>query len=76
MVPDAIDWFAGLRLMDNSAAGFTVSVVDPLIPPELAVIVPLPTPTPVARPPVDIVAILGAELQLTDVVRFWVVPSL
>ena len=76
MVPDAIDWFAGLTLMDNSAAGFTVSAVDPLIPPEIAVIVLLPTPTPVARPPLDIVAIPGAELQLTDVVRFWVVPSL
>ena len=75
-MPDAIDWFVGLTLIDKSAAGFTVSVVDPLIPPELAVIALLPTPTPVARPPVDIVAILGAELQLTDVVRFWVVPSL
>lgn len=76
MVPDAIDWFVGVTLIDKSAAGFTVRVVDPLIPPEFAVIVPLPTPTPVARPPLDIVAILGAEVQVTDVVRFCVLPSL
>jgi len=76
LVPDAIDWPVGVTLIDKSAAGFTVSVVDPLIPPELAVIVPLPTPTPVARPPLDIVAIPGAELQFTDVVRFWADPSL
>ena len=63
--------------MDNRAAGFTVSVADPLTAPDVAVIVLLPTPVPVARPPLDIVAILGAdELQATDDVRFCVVPSL
>ena len=76
MAPVAIDWLAGLTLIDKSPAGFTVSVVDPLSPLELAVIVLLPTPTPVARPPLDMVAIPAVELQLTAVVRFLVVPSL
>ena len=76
-VPDAVDWFAGVTVMDNSAAGFTVSVVKPVTAPNVAVIVLPPTPTPVARPPIEIVAIAGAdEFQLTDDVRFCVVPSL
>lgn len=63
--------------MDNSVAGFTVSVVNPLTAPEVAVIVLLPTPVPVARPIPEMVATADAdELQLTEVVRFCVVPSL
>ena len=63
--------------MDNRAAGFTVSVVNPLTAPEVAVIVLLPTPVPVASPIPEMVATPDAdELQLTEDVKFCVVPSL
>jgi len=76
-VPDAIDWLAGVTLMATSTAGFTVSVLNPLIAPAVAVIVLPPTPTPVASPPLEIVAkAVAEELQLTEEVRFCVVPSL
>ncbi len=63
--------------MDRSTAGFTVSVVDPLIAPELALMVALPTPVPVAIPLPEMVATAGVdEFQVTEVVRFCVLPSL
>jgi hypothetical protein len=55
----------------------TVRVVDPATEPNVARIVVEPAPAPVASPVVLIVATpLADELQATDVVRFWVVPSL
>lgn len=70
-------WFTGVAAIDSNAAGFTVSVVKPLTALKVAVIVLAPTPVPVARPALDIVAIPGAdEFQLTEAVRFCVVPSL
>jgi hypothetical protein len=45
--------------------------------PEFAVIVALPTPTPVAKPPAVIVATaVEDELQLTVPVKFCLLPSL
>jgi hypothetical protein len=54
-----------------------VIAADALIDPEVALIVALPTPVPVANPPLAIVATAFAdELQLTVLVRVCVLPSL
>jgi hypothetical protein len=54
----------------------TVSVALPLTLPEAAEIVLLPALTPVAKPPVLIVATVGLEeFHVTEPVRFWVEPS-
>ena len=75
-VPDEIDGFAGVTVMETKPAGITVRVVDPLTAPELAVTVVVPTPVPVASPLLEIVATpCGDELQVTVLVRFRVLPS-
>jgi hypothetical protein len=57
--------------METRAAAVTVRVVDPLNVPELAPTVVIPTPLPVARPPLEMVATPGdEELQFTVLVRF------
>ena len=62
--------------MDTRVAAVTVRVVDPLIVPELAPMVVVPTLLPVARPPVESVATAGdEELHVTVLVRFCVLPS-
>jgi len=76
-VPDAIEGFLGVTAMETRAAVVTVRVVDPLTVPELAATVVVPIPVPVARPPLEIVVTpCDEELQLTALVRFWVLPSL
>ena len=67
--------------METNAAGVTVSNVDPLIEPNVAVIVVNPCATPVARPMLPCTLLIVAfnedeEAQLTCVVRFCVLPSL
>src|ERR1700678_2617458 len=75
--PLSIGGFAGVTAIDCSVAAVTVSKVEPLIEDDVAVIVELPTPAPVARPPVLIVAVVVVpEVQVTVDVRFCVVPSL
>jgi hypothetical protein len=75
-VPNAIEGVAGVTAMDTRAAAVTVRVVDPLTVPELAATMVVPTPVPVARPPLEIVATPGdEELQFTVLVRFCVLPS-
>jgi len=75
-VPNAIEGFTGVTAIETRAAPVTVRVVDPLTVPELAAIVVLPVPFPVARPTLEIVATAGKEeLQLTVPVMFCVVPS-
>jgi hypothetical protein len=54
----------------------TVNVAEPLIVPDLAVMVVLPFATLVANPPLLMVAIDFAEEVQVAVVRFWVVPLL
>jgi hypothetical protein len=77
VAPLAIDGFAGVTAIDCSVAAVTVRTVEPLIPPEVAVIVEFPTPAPVARPAALIVAVVVVpEDQVTLDVRFCVVPSL
>ena len=77
VAPLAIDGFAGVTAIDCSVAAVTVSKVEPLIAPDVALIVEFPTPAPVARPAALIVAVVVVpELHVTVLVRFWVVPSL
>ncbi len=76
VVPRANDAFAGVTVNDTRAAGPTVSCAVPLMPPDVAVIVVTPLPTPVAKPPLLTVAAAGLlELHVADVVRFCVLPS-
>jgi len=71
VVPLVIDGFAGVTAIDCNVAAVTVSTVEPLIDDDVAVIVEVPTPAPVASPVVLIVAMLVApEDQVTLDVRF------
>jgi len=55
----------------------TVSTVEPEIDPEVAWIVVFPAATLVARPLLVIAAMAGVrEVQVTVLVKFWVLPSL
>jgi hypothetical protein len=59
--------------MVTSVAAVTVRVVEPVMPPETALIVLVPAATPVANPPAVIVATLVVtELQLAVLVKFCV----
>jgi hypothetical protein len=74
--PWVIDAFAGVTAIDTSVA-VTVRFVEPLMEPEVARIVVEPVPTPVASPPLVIVATaVFVELQVTELVRFCVLLSL
>jgi hypothetical protein len=67
----------GVTEIEVNTAAVTVSVAEPLIVPDLAVIVALPCATLVARPPLLTVAIdVAEEVQVALLVRFWVVPLL
>lgn len=77
VVPKAIDGLEGVTEMETSAGGLTVSVVDPLMLPEVAVIVVPPVPTVLASPAVEMVATLVAvELHVTELVMLELVPLL
>ena len=74
--PLASDGLAGVTAIDATTAGVTVSVVAPLTPPSVAVIVVEPANSAEARPVVEMVAtVVFDDDQATDAVRFWVVPS-
>lgn len=61
--------------METSVGAVTVKRVDPLIVPEVAVIVEVPAATEVANPTELMVAALAAEeVQVAEVVRLAVVP--
>src|SRR6266478_5496450 len=76
--PLAVDGFVGLTLIDCSTAAVTVSTaVFEVIPLWVALMSLEPMATPVARPVALIVAAaVLEEVQVTELVRFWVVPSL
>jgi hypothetical protein len=77
VAPLAIEGFAGVTAIDCNVAAVTVSKVEPLMDDDVAVIVEVPTPAPVARPAALIVAVeVVPEDQVTVDVRFCVVPSL
>jgi hypothetical protein len=64
-------------VIEVRVAVVTESVVDPVTLPSVAVIVDEPTPTPVAKPAVEMVATDEVEeLQVTELVRFCGLPLL
>jgi hypothetical protein len=80
VVPSAIDAAAGVTAIDTNDAAVTVTVVDPLIEPVVAVIVAVPSPTLLASPCVGAVLLIVAaagvsELHCTVSVMFCVLPS-
>jgi hypothetical protein len=62
--------------METSVAGVTVKPVDPLMLPEVAVTVAEPGATAVANPAVTVATEAADELQVAELVKFCVVPSL
>ena len=75
VVVAAMDTMDGLITIDVKTGASTVKVVDPVIPPDAALIVVEPVDTLVASPPALIVAAAAEELQVAELVRFLVVPS-
>ena len=80
LVPSAIEELGGVIVIAVSTAAVTVTAVVPDTPPKVALIVALPTPLPVTRPRLGAVLLTAAtdgaeETQVTNAVRFWVVPS-
>lgn len=77
VVPSGIEGIAGVTAIETSTAGLTVSVVEPLIDPELALTLVLPTATLAASPWAFTVAmVLSAAVQVEELVRSRVLPSL
>jgi len=80
VVPVAMLGLVGVIAMDTSVAAVTVSVVDPDLLPDVAVIVVEPAVTDVAKPLEPAALLMVAtppadETQVTAVVRFCVVLS-
>src|SRR5262249_25500177 len=79
--PLGTDGFAGVTAMETSAAGVTVSTVEPLIFPIVAVILNVPIDAAVARPAALIGAVAcggefcGREVQVTWSLTSSVEPS-
>jgi hypothetical protein len=77
VLPFAIEGFAGVTAIDTRVAEVTVSRVDPLTLPDVAMIMLVPAAFAVAIPPVAIVAALVFwDCQLTEPVRLFVELSL
>jgi len=77
VVPLGMEAFAGVTAVDTNTDAVTVRLVDPLIDPDVAWMVVLPVPTPVARPaPVMVATVVLEEVQITEVVKFAVLLSL
>lgn len=75
VIPAGMEGFSGVTVMVVSTAGVTFTVVDPLMEPEVAVMVAEATATPVASPPLVMVAVpVLDELQVTELVRLLVLP--
>src|SRR5579863_137333 len=66
----------GFTVIETSWAGATVSAVEPVTVPEVALMFALPVPAPVARPPAFIAATVGvSEAQVAEPVTFCELPS-
>jgi len=77
VVPRANDPFAGVTAIETNIACPTVSVAEPATVPKVAVIEALPTASPLANPPAPTPATDDDdELQVTELVRFCVLPLL
>ena len=75
VVPAETDGLAGVTAMETRVGAVTVKTVDPVIVPEVAVIVEVPTAMVVANPAVLMVATLVTEdVQVAELNRFAVVP--
>ena len=75
--PTRIDALAGVTAMEASVAGPTTKIVEPVIRPDVALIVVVPWLTPVARPAGLIVATPSVvELHVTGSGRVCLLPSL
>jgi len=79
VVPLAMEGLTGVTAMEDSVAAVTVSVVDPEIAPDAAVIVVEPVATGVASPfelpaLLMLAMVVDDELHVTVVVRFCVDP--
>ena len=76
ILPAATEGVAGVTCIDCSVVAVTVSVVLPLIAPEVAVMIVVPASKVVARPVLSIVAFAGVPLvQVTLLVISAVEPS-
>jgi len=75
--PLATEGFVGVTAIDTSVAGVTVNKsAGEVAPFRLAVMLLVPTPTPVAKPPEAIVVtVVVAEFHVAEVVRFEVLVS-
>ena len=72
LVPRSVDSVTSIA----TVAGVTVRTVEPLMEPDVARMVEVPNPTPVARPALLIVAVaLVTDVQVTEFVRFCVLLS-
>jgi hypothetical protein len=66
---------AGVTAIETKVGAVTVRTVDPLIVPEVAVIVEAPAATAVASPAeLMVAAVVAEEVQVTELVRLAVVP--
>jgi hypothetical protein len=66
---------AGVTAIETNAGGPTVSAAEPLMVPEVAVIVVLPCARDKANPALPMLATVAEdEVQVTDDVRFCVLP--
>ena len=66
VAPRRCDGFAGVTAIDCRVAAVTVSTVEPVTPPNVALIVEVPVATAVARPAAVMVADAGvADAQVT-----------
>ena len=69
--PGPIDGLAGVTAIEVKVAAVTVNVVDPVIDPDVAVMVVVPAATLEARPELLMLATLVAEeFQVTELVMF------
>ena len=76
VAPFGTEGFAGVTAIDCNTGAVTVSVVEPLIVPEVALIVLDPVATVVANPALLIVAtVVVPEVQVAVLVRFCVLLS-
>jgi hypothetical protein len=62
--------------IEVKTAAVTVNVAEPLIVPDLAVMVALPGATLAANPPLTVATAVLEEIQVAVLVRFCVVPLL
>ena len=76
-VPAATEAVVGVTEIEVNTAGVTVNVAEPLMVPEVAVMVALPGAALATNPPLLTVATdVAEEVQLAVVVRFCVAPLL